>query len=80
MRRNGFPWTKRLGSESLAGMDIDKLKSEIEKYRDKLNDKKGKVCTFGKNGPVSLGLIDAIVETLEAQHQRIEALEKKAGS
>ena len=48
MRRNGFPWTKRLRSESLAGMDIDKLKSEIEKYRDKLNDKKGKVCTFAR--------------------------------
>jgi hypothetical protein len=61
-------------------MDIDKLKSEIQKYRDKLNEKKGKVCTFGKNGPVGMGLIDAIVETLEAQHQRIEALEKKSGS
>ena len=29
-------------------MDIDKLKSEIEKYRDKLTEKRGKVCTFGK--------------------------------
>jgi hypothetical protein len=61
-------------------MDIDTLKSEIEKYRDKLTDKKGKVCTFGKNGPVGMNLIDAIVETLEAQHKRIQALEKKSGS
>ena len=61
-------------------MDIDTLKSEIEKYRDKLTDKKGKVCTFAKNGPVGMNLIDAIVETLEAQHKRIQALEKKSGS
>jgi hypothetical protein len=49
-------------------MEIDKLKSEVIIYRDKLKEKKGKVCTFGKNGPVGLSLIDAIVETLEAQH------------
>ena len=47
-------------------MEIDKLKSEVIIYRDKLKEKTGKVCTFGKNGPVGLSLIDAIVETLEA--------------
>jgi hypothetical protein len=61
-------------------MDIDQLKSEIEKYRDKLKVKKGTVCVFGKNGPVGMGLIDAMAEALEAQHRRIEALEKKSGS
>jgi hypothetical protein len=61
-------------------MDIQELKSEVDKYRDKLKEKKGHVCTWGKNGPVGMRLIDVLVETLEAQQKRIEALEKNAAS
>jgi len=61
-------------------MDIQELKSEVDRYRDKLKEKKGHVCTWGKNGPVGMQLIDVLVETLEAQQKRIEALEKNAAS
>jgi len=76
----GFIWTRMLRSGSLPNMEIDELKSQVEKYREKLKEKKGHVCTFGKNGPVGMVLIDALVEVLEAQQQRIEAIEKKASS
>ena len=61
-------------------MDIQELKSEVDRYRDKLKEKKGHVCTWGQNGPVGMQLIDVLVETLEAQQKRIEALEKNAAS
>ena len=61
-------------------MSIKKLKSAVEEHRDRLSTKKGKVCTFGKNGPVGMQVIDALVEALEAQEQRIDELEKKLSS
>ena len=61
-------------------MSIKNLKSAIEAHQDKLKAKKGKVCTFGKNGPVGMQIVDALVDALEAQEQRIEALEKKLSS
>ena len=61
-------------------MSIKKLKSAVEEHRERLSAKKGKVCTFGKNGPVGMQVIDALVEALEAQEQRIDELEKKLSS
>lgn len=61
-------------------MIIEELKFAVQNYRERLNDKEGKVCVFGKDGPVGMRLIDAMVKTLEAQDQRIQALEKKARS
>ena len=51
-------------TEILSNMSIKKVKSAVEEHRDKLNAKKGKVCTFGKNGPVGMQVIDALVEAL----------------
>jgi hypothetical protein len=61
-------------------MKIEELKSVIQSYRERLEDKEGKVCVFGKDGPVGMRLIDALVKTLEAQERRIQILEKKASS
>ena len=59
---------------------LEKVKSAIEEYRDKMHAKKGKIVTFGKGGPVGLQIIDVLVAELEEQDQRIQALEKKLSS
>ena len=61
-------------------MSLEKVKSAIEEYRDKMHAKKGKIVTFGKGGPVGLQIIDVLVAELEEQDQRIQALEKKLSS
>jgi hypothetical protein len=61
-------------------MSVKKVKTAIEEYREKLQAKNGKVCTFGKGGPVGMSVIDVLVSALEEQDQRIEALEKKLSS
>ncbi len=58
-------------------MNIDKLKAEVEAYREKLKGKSGEVCIFSETGPVGMSLIDAIVTVLEAQQQQINDIEKK---
>ncbi len=58
-------------------MTIDKLKSNVEAYRKSLEEKSGEMCMFSETGPVSMGVIDAIVTAIGSQQQRIEALENR---
>jgi hypothetical protein len=55
-------------------------KSRRKRDRDKLKAKRGKVSTFGKNGPVGMQVIDPILAAIEDQERRIQALEEKLSS
>lgn len=57
-------------------MNVEELKSKVEQYRSALKDKAGKACFFSESVPASMGLIDALVATLQDQQRRIEELEK----
>ena len=56
-------------------MNINELKSKVEKYRSDLEEKSGKACIFSETGPVGMSLIDALVAALESQELRIAELE-----
>ena len=58
-------------------MSVDKLKAEVEAYREKLKGRSGGTCIFSETGPVGMSLIDAIVTVLESQQQQINDIEKK---
>jgi hypothetical protein len=55
----------------------DELKQAIEKFRDGLEKKSGKLVEFGEGGPVNLTLIDSIYQVLTKLEARIDALEKQ---
>ena len=61
-------------------MSLQKAKFAVEEYREKLKAKKGTVCTFGKNGPVGMQVIDALISAIEDQEERLAVLEKKLSS
>ena len=73
-------WEDRFPRRVCRQMSTKNLKSAIEAHQNTLKAKKGKVCTFGKNGPVGMQIVDALVDALEAQERCIEALEKKLSS
>jgi hypothetical protein len=56
-------------------MTIEELKTATEKYRSDLVKKSGSGVLFSETGPANMGLIDAIIKTIEAQEQRIKVLE-----
>ena len=56
-------------------MTTDELRVEIERYRSRLKKKSGLFNDYSKSGPVTMSLIDAIVETLETQQTKIDELE-----
>jgi len=58
-------------------MNLHQLKAAVERYRAGLKERDGKMCFFSETGPVGMSLIDALVSALEAQQQRIEALEAR---
>ena len=58
-------------------MSLKEAKAAVKEHRDKLKAKRGKVCTFGKNGPVGMQVIDSILAAIEDQERRIQALEEK---
>ena len=60
-------------------MNLDELKTKVEANRDGLKEKSGKMCMFTESRPANMGLIDAMVSTIEAQERRIAELEKKVG-
>ena len=57
-------------------MQIETLRARLEKERETLKKSTG-ICMFSPAGPVSLGLLDAVVATIEAQQGQIETLEKR---
>ena len=58
-------------------MNVSDLKTRVEKYRENLKKNSGKACLFSETGPVGMSLIDAIVEVLDAQQKRIDALQAR---
>jgi len=58
-------------------MTVDELKAKVESYRQNLKGKSGKVIFSGAGGPVGIGIIDAIVATMEALEQRIQEIERR---
>jgi len=61
----------------MTDMTIAELKTAVERYRQDLKSKAGKIVNFSESGPVGMTVIDSIVEMLEAQQKRIEELERK---
>ena len=61
-------------------MKIKELRSTVEKYRVRLKEKAGSMCMFTDDGPIGLSVIDDLVEALESQERRIDALEMKIGA
>jgi hypothetical protein len=57
-------------------MTIDKVKSDIETYRQDLKAKDGKICSFSEAGPAGMKLIDALFQLAAAQELRIAELER----
>ena len=64
----------------VTNMSLKKAKAAVKEHRDKLKAKRGKVCTFGKNGPVGMQVIDPILAAIEDQERRLQALEEKLSS
>jgi len=58
-------------------MTIDELKVKVEKERTNLEKKTGQIVQFSKNGPISIHLIDAIVQVIEEQQKTINELKSK---
>ncbi len=52
----------------------------MEKCRVRLKEKAGSMCMFTDDGPIGLSVIDDLVEALESQERRIDALERKIGA
>ena len=52
----------------------------MEKYRARLKEKAGTMCMFTEDGPIGLSVIDDLIEALESQQRRIDALERKIGA
>jgi hypothetical protein len=46
-------------------MSLKEAKAAVKEHRDKLKAKRGKVCTFGKNGPVGMQVIDPFLPRLK---------------
>jgi|SoimicMinimDraft_9_1059737.scaffolds.fasta_scaffold974378_1 hypothetical protein len=61
-------------------MKIEELRSKVEKYRARLKEKAGTMCMFTEDGPIGLSVIDELIEALESQQRRIDALERKIGA
>lgn len=61
-------------------MEIATLRAALEKYRDGLPEKSGKVLTFSVSGPPNMDLIDKIVAVLEVQDSRIQEIESKTSN
>jgi hypothetical protein len=61
-------------------MSLKEARAAVKEYRDKLKARRGKVCTFGKNGPIGMQVIDPILDAIEDQERRIRALEEKLTS
>ena len=64
----------------VTNMSLKEAKAAVQEHRDKLKAKRGKVCTFGKDEPVGMQVIDPILAAIEDQERRIQALEEKLSS
>jgi hypothetical protein len=60
-------------------MEIADLKKKVEEYQARLAANAGKFVVFSETGPANMGLVEALVSTIEKQEQRIIALERKVG-
>ena len=58
-------------------MTLKELKDRVEAYRVALKGKSGKPIVASESGPVSMGLIDAVVSVLEAHEKRMAEIESQ---
>jgi hypothetical protein len=58
-------------------MKVDELKAKVEECRENLKKGGARLLTSSSDGPIGIGLIDAIVSVLEDQDRRIDDLEKR---
>ena len=54
-------------------MTVDELKAAVGQERDVLKTKSG-ICAFSENGPIGIGVINALVETIESLQKQIDEL------
>jgi len=59
-------------------MKAVELRTKLESLREKLKNGKQAPVFSGKNGPIGISIIDALVQTIEEQDKRIAKLEKGA--
>ena len=62
---------------SEATMYLDELKQKIESYREELKADAGHPVATGPGGPVTMEIIDALMEFLELHENRLIELEQK---
>ena len=58
-------------------MTVKELREQIETYREGLKKAEGHLLISSANGP-AMGILIAMVQTLERQEARLEALERMA--
>lgn len=58
-------------------MKIEEFKKELSDYKENMSNKKGSFVTAGKSGPVSIGLVEKLLDIIESQDQRISDLERE---
>lgn len=56
-------------------MQLEELKQITNTYQAFLTEKKGSIVAFSESGPAGMGLIHALVKTVEQLESRIKALE-----
>ena len=61
-------------------MLIQELKAVVAEYKDRLQSSGGAVVRISESGPASMGLIDALVQTVDAQDRRLSELKSKIES
>jgi predicted transcriptional regulator len=58
-------------------MTIDELKEKAEQYRIFLEKNSGKIIKSSKGGPISMNIIDDVIQVLESQQKTIDEIKEK---
>ena len=58
-------------------MTVDELKAKVEAHREHLKRTAGQIIKTSADGPIGIGIIDAIVATMEALEQRVQEIERR---
>lgn len=58
-------------------MTIQELKDFVEKRRANLEKQQGRIVMSSKKGPISISIIDAIVQTIEHQQEIINSIKEQ---
>ena len=61
-------------------MTTQELKAQVEALRAYLKARSRAGVVFSEEGPPNMGIIDAIVRTLETQERRIAAIEQRSAA